>query len=851
MGFYEQLGVFFENAARTALYLLLMIPLLLVEIMGEAVDVISGVKDAPRGAPLYLPAEAGSPPLCEYDEYICFDLDRMNMRRGGVFSVDMSERPSEEWTYQHLDRVVFDFVQDPGNWGSDATAPFHRFDKDIKGSWMKRAVAIWNRSAPKAFLDQHEPKKMANYIDVYYRVLYAGNHYNSFIYTLDGKVLEPVSYQYDGETYYYLPGDEAGRTGRFTTRRAANEDYTRRTLNLRANYVDIYPSVNWYVGLGVEPSDGNYSNLGPGITFLTKEQVARRAQVRYGKMAHDGFHSYQGNLLNDTMVELGYPDFRYYDGVEYWVNFKYWLENSLTFHCHMFSLQFYFSVKPMWRGYIDNNPKYVADDKKKTDDPARYTEEFLAWMKTHNITPGTEKMYEELSKFINQGRNLGAISADGAWGGNIINLFFNSSVMNYLFWGMTLIALALCAGCSIAAVVRSTGDYELKRPVGQVVGSIAKTMLTFLLVPLFMIIVINMSGIVLRQVSQAFDLGITGSNQQPASMATTIIASSLTEESMRDVPEGAIKSAELEKRKQRLLSGGLYWKEAGQFISIFDPFKMYLVPAVITAWFSIAMMIMIFMIFSRRVYELLLLYIASPFTVCSMPLDGGAKFKAWREMFISKVLSGFSSIFTLKLALLMMPVLWTGGITIIDYNSTYDTVIKLMIMAGGMYAAYKSHTLINNLLNLGGSNTDKETATFAAQNTFIKAGSAAWNRVRKIDKGVWDFGFNVAGKTITHKSDQKKAAVDGAKKRSEAAKKEKGFTDLLPVKDAAKPDRKSEKELRKNIKTLNADKKRYAKAKKSPAKKSGENQKYKAKKKDRNNNGNNGKGKGNINPNLR
>ncbi|MCL2096092.1 MAG: hypothetical protein FWH10_04225, partial [Oscillospiraceae bacterium] len=582
----------------------------------------------------------------------------------------------------------------------------------------------------------------------------------------------------------------------------------------------------------------------------TKEQTARRSWVRYEKKLGDGYFSYYGNRMNDDMYDAGYADFIYYDGVEFWVNAKYWTEESGIGHSdHCFSLQFYYSVKPMWRAYIDNHPEYVADVKKGRNDPARYTENFLEWMKAHNITPGTEQMYEELSKFINQGRDLGAISEDGESGGNIMNMFFTSSIMRYLFWGMTLISLALCMACSIVAVINSMGDSQVKRPVGQVIGTIGKTMFTFLIVPVLIMVAINLSGIILRQVNQVFDMGTTGSSQQPTSMATAIIAASLTEDSVRNVPAGEIRALELEKQKRNLLSGRITWKEPIQFIGIFDPFQMYLIPSIITAWFCLMIMIMVLMMFSRRVYELLLLYIASPFTICSMPLDGGAKFKAWREAFISKVLSGFSSVFTIKVVILMMPLIWTSGITLIDYNETYDTVLKLMIMAGGMYAAYKSHTLINNLLMLGGGgDTDKETSTFAAQNTFVKAGSAAMRTAKKIDKGVTDFAFKAAEKTVTYKSDQRKDAKDKAKKKDEESKKEKMFSDLLPVKGGTTANNKSEKELRKQSKTLDSMKKKYKKLKKLEklknqenmpltdkekkrlAKKSGKNHKYRVKK---------------------
>ena len=51
-----------------------------------------------------------------------------------------------------------------------------------------------------------------------------------------------------------------------------------------------------------------------------------------------------------------------------------------------------------------------------------------------------------------------------------------------------------------------------------------------------------------------------------------------------------------------------------------------------------------------------MLFIASPIFVSTMPLDDGEKFKAWQDMFVAKIFSGFGSVIAMELYMLLCPV---------------------------------------------------------------------------------------------------------------------------------------------------------------------------------------------------
>jgi hypothetical protein len=409
-----------------------------------------------------------------------------------------------------------------------------------------------------------------------------------------------------------------------------------------------------------------------------------------------------------------------------------------------YSHMFLYSAKPIWQDYIDHADGLAAnpsDTSGKSAEWGYWDAEFQEFMKANNLLPGTDDMYRFTANWIADGKQMYSVYEESReQGQTLLSMILGQSVISFVFWGITLISFALCMFFTIISVIRSMGDLGLKRPVGKIMGDTGKAMITFLLIPVLMIVAVNLSTVGLRQIDVLMDNAITGTEQnQNINMATAIFYTALTPESMMfteyeqeelERVAGTPKESELRRlgyqptqfeRKNKLatvqrqlLNGTLDWQGAGIATTDIDPFGMNYIPALIAAWFSVIIMTMILMLFIRRMYEVVLLYLAAPFFVSAIPLDEGNKFKSWREMFIAKVIQGFSSIITLKLYLIFVPLLWNGSISF-HSDDLFDGMLKLIFMVGALYAAYKSHTMITGIFSRQAESMEKETAAFAHQ----------------------------------------------------------------------------------------------------------------------------------------
>ena len=60
---------------------------------------------------------------------------------------------------------------------------------------------------------------------------------------------------------------------------------------------------------------------------------------------------------------------------------------------------------------------------------------------------------------------------------------------------------------------------------------------------------------------------------------------------------------------------------------------------------------------AKRVYELAILYLIMPVSLSTLSLDDGARFKVWRETFITKIVLAYGAVFSVNVFALILPLI--------------------------------------------------------------------------------------------------------------------------------------------------------------------------------------------------
>lgn len=275
----------------------------------------------------------------------------------------------------------------------------------------------------------------------------------------------------------------------------------------------------------------------------------------------------------------------------------------------------------------------------------------------------------------------------------LMEMMFQLDVVSRAFLMVTFVAVCLCLLFTIVSVARSISSMTLenKNPISHVLKSAMKAAVTFLTVPFFCIFLLQISTAVTTQVQDAV-MNQKGFEKTPSTGTYVFLISSLRagRKDPNNLGSFLTRLGEFEDNylepdmeddlRKEYLSGKKDYKNLLDSGMDFTPAKFDYIMGYVAVIFMIIMFVGLVIQFIRRLLELLMLYIVSPLFVATIPADDGAMFKRWREMFVAKFLSGFGVIFSLKIFLLLLPIIFSSklnlGASMVYQNLTTGPVTE-------------------------------------------------------------------------------------------------------------------------------------------------------------------------------
>ena len=296
----------------------------------------------------------------------------------------------------------------------------------------------------------------------------------------------------------------------------------------------------------------------------------------------------------------------------------------------------------------------------------------------------------------------------------LLDLFVNYPPVTQVFIGISLLAAGVSLLFTIYAVSKSMSDMTLEgeNPVGKVMGRALKAAGAFLMIPLMVAVLLQLSNIVVFEVNDIIMRGGYLGEGQPPTVGTIIFLTGSLNAGKTEVKNGPSFTDEL---RISYYNGTKKFYDADQVEKDFDIEKYDMLTAIICGALIVIIMVLGILLFVRRIVEVLLLYLVSPLFVSAIPLDDGGVFTRWQELFVAKVFSGFGTVFSMKLFLVVIPLISGPGITLYP-DPTVDAILRVFIMIGGAWATFMAQHLILQILN--------PEAAMAAQATFAMMAGA-------------------------------------------------------------------------------------------------------------------------------
>lgn len=290
---------------------------------------------------------------------------------------------------------------------------------------------------------------------------------------------------------------------------------------------------------------------------------------------------------------------------------------------------------------------------------------------------------------------------------DLLSYLLFSQEIGFAFRVAAILATILLVIFTVFMIIRSIAKEKADGTPAQIAIKAFKTLLMFFLVPLVMIAFMT--------IGNTFVKALYAATVQSASTPGAFLFSAFAVDGGMNADNAELfRTGELDYTITATVS---QYMDLSQFPFLFS----WIAGGVVL--FAIGSSMLVFV---DRILSIVILYIASPISLSTSVIDDGARFKLWRDQFLSKFIMGYGMILAINIYALICGLIMKPGFAFFDDNAFLDLIMKLLILAGGALTMQKSMALIGNLVSQGaGSNEMRDNALSAGKLARMAMGGAS------------------------------------------------------------------------------------------------------------------------------
>ena len=112
-----------------------------------------------------------------------------------------------------------------------------------------------------------------------------------------------------------------------------------------------------------------------------------------------------------------------------------------------------------------------------------------------------------------------------------------------------------------------------------------------------------------------------------------------------------------------------------------NPDKFLYLPSLISGVALAIVLVVAVLNLAKRVYEIIFMYFVMPMSMSTLPLDDGARFKTWRETFITKIVIAYGTVFSVNIFVLLLPLITRMRID--EISGFGNSMFLIFMIVGG------------------------------------------------------------------------------------------------------------------------------------------------------------------------
>lgn len=234
---------------------------------------------------------------------------------------------------------------------------------------------------------------------------------------------------------------------------------------------------------------------------------------------------------------------------------------------------------------------------------------------------------------------------------NLIELVVGDSTVGAVFWCIFILAVGLACVFAIAGLIKNM--VANNRTVSSVVGKLFLSLLGTMAMLVVVILGILIANSVLQLIAQIFQ--ISNTTKLSTALFDACAGEWINGFSKAEFDVSSLTVRDIFGDYNAALFG--IWPTSWKCNGMVDPNKFLYFPSLVASIALGIAMIVAIVNLAKRVFEIVFLYLVMPLSMSTLAADDGARFKVWRETFITKIVLVYGAVFSVNIFVLILPLL--------------------------------------------------------------------------------------------------------------------------------------------------------------------------------------------------
>ena len=234
---------------------------------------------------------------------------------------------------------------------------------------------------------------------------------------------------------------------------------------------------------------------------------------------------------------------------------------------------------------------------------------------------------------------------------NLIELVVGDSTVGAVFWCIFILAVGLACIFAIAGLIKNM--VASNRTVSGVMGKFFLSLLGTMAMLVVVILGILIANSVLQLIAQIFQ--ISNTTKLSTALFDACAGEWINGFSKAEFDVSSLTVRDIFGDYNAALFG--IWPTSWKCNGMVDPNKFLYFPSLVASIALGIAMIVAIVNLAKRVFEIVFLYLVMPLSMSTLAADDGARFKVWRETFITKIVLAYGAVFSVNVFVLILPLL--------------------------------------------------------------------------------------------------------------------------------------------------------------------------------------------------